>query len=190
MHGNRPSTSAVDADVFVTINDKFEKHCCKLCSCSDIEVDYHESLIAKSTIIPETLNFHEQRQTIPPDRISRKIMFSTHFLLIVLLFNCFTTVMSTPAPLPPLPRIMVREFDDNGIGSIPFSPMHEGKKVQLQKMVYDDNTNRLIVGAVNHLYDVPTSLTETKEDVFLRDECKGRKYIAAIFFFYNQKTMS
>ena len=50
--------------------------------------------------------------------------------------------------------------------------------------VYDDNTNRLIVGAINHLYDVPTSLTEIKEDVFLRDECKGRKYH---HIFYDQK---
>uniref|UniRef100_A0A7E4UM35 Sema domain-containing protein n=1 Tax=Panagrellus redivivus TaxID=6233 RepID=A0A7E4UM35_PANRE len=162
MQDNRPSTSADPCDsgeISRFTADGTTQ--CPCCAASDVQIS------------PTTSSRSRRRSNLPPDRTigSTRIMLSTFIFVMFALSNAIgvTGLYSSSVT-----RVSVREFDDNGIGTVRFFPMQNEKNVILQRMVHDKNTNRLIVGAVNHLYDVHTSLAEVKEKVFIGDEgCEG-----------------
>ncbi|KAE9550575.1 hypothetical protein FO519_006202, partial [Halicephalobus sp. NKZ332] len=171
MHDNRPSTSTSaegdDDDECSFGNSPI----CELCSKADIQI--HPNI--------NQMKSRLQRKSLPPDRvnISRSIIPS-FVLFLVFCSNVSIASGFTTSFAQPYTKVTVREYDDDGVGIARFSSPVHGR---LQRMVYDGNTNRLVIGAVNHLYDVPTSLAELKEDVVIgpEDNCADRNGNCDVF---------
>uniref|UniRef100_A0AC34RQY4 Sema domain-containing protein n=1 Tax=Panagrolaimus sp. JU765 TaxID=591449 RepID=A0AC34RQY4_9BILA len=162
MHDHvRPSTSAENANDEECYFDNSQR--CKLCEQADHQI-----------AVGNVKQMKIQRKYLPPDRQ----FYSSFFIFLTLFLNILAVEGFSHSFSHPVSKLTVREYDENGVGTVRFSPLANGRPAQLQRMasVYDKNTNRLVVGAVNHLYDVSTSLADVKEDVVIGpvDSCDSR----------------
>lgn len=75
-----------------------------------------------------------------------------------------------------------------------FRHQHEGKDIELEKMIMDHSTNRLYVGGVNHLFDINPDVLSVREHAVTGPKpdsvlCAGGSLrLAPTMFLYSLKT--
>uniref|UniRef100_A0A915ETP6 Sema domain-containing protein n=1 Tax=Ditylenchus dipsaci TaxID=166011 RepID=A0A915ETP6_9BILA len=120
---------------------------------SSSNVPCHSEIAGSGLILPHSKIFTRQKRSLKRYCPS-SLLLVLALLSSSILFNATPAVAkySQPVNVEPDPSILAT-----------FRDVHDGKEVELEKMIMDRSTSRLYVGGVNHLYDISPDALAIRE---------------------------